>query len=40
MEETNIFVQIYTCSFLEVTAVPYDEQPIKDGQRCGFHEEE
>ena len=38
MEETNISVQIY--SFLEVTAVPYNEKPIKDGRRCDFHDEE
>ena len=32
MEETNVSVQTY--SFLEVTAVRYDEKPEKDGQRC------
>ena len=31
MEEANVSVQI--CSFLEVTAVHYDEKPDKDGQR-------
>ena len=31
MEETDVSVQQY--SFLEVTAVHYDEKPEKDGQR-------
>ena len=32
MEETDVPVQIY--SFVEVTAVRYDENPVKDGQSC------
>ena len=32
MEETDVSLQIY--SFLEVTAVRYDENPDKDGQTC------
>ena len=36
MGETNVSVQIY--SFLEVTAVHYDEKPNKDRQRCGIHD--
>ena len=36
MEETDVSVQIY--SFLEVTAVCYDEKPVKDGQRCDFRD--
>ena len=35
-EETDISIQIY--SFLEVTAVCYDEKPNKDRQRCEFHD--
>ena len=31
MEETDVSVQVY--SFLEVTAVRYDEKANKDGQR-------
>ena len=34
MEETDVSVQIY--SFLEVTAVRYDERPDIDGQRCAL----
>ena len=34
MDETDVSVQIY--SFLEVTAVRYDEKPDKDGQRCAL----
>ena len=34
MEETNVSVQIYR--FLKVTAVCYEEKPIKDGQRYDF----
>ena len=39
MEETDVSVQTY--SFLEVTAVRYDEnseKPKKDGQRCDFRD--
>ena len=36
MEETHVSAQIY--SFLEVTAVHYDKKPVKDGQRCDFHD--
>ena len=36
MEETNVSVQ--TNSFLEVTAVRYDEKPEKDGQRCDIRD--
>ena len=36
MEETDVSVQIY--SFLEVTAVRYDEKPDKDGQRCDIRD--
>ena len=36
MEETDVSVQIY--SFLEVTAVRYDEKPEKDGQRCDIRD--
>ena len=36
MEETNVSVQ--TNSFLEVTAVRFDEQPEKDGQRCDIRD--
>ena len=34
MEETDVSVQIY--SFVEVTAVRYDERPDIDGQRCAL----
>ena len=36
MEETDISVQTY--SFLEVTALRYDEKPEKGGQRCDIHD--
>ena len=36
MEENDVSVQIY--SFLEVTAVPYDEKPDKDEQRCDIRD--
>ena len=36
MEETDVSVQIY--SFLEVTAVRYDEKPEKDVQRCDIRD--
>ena len=36
MDETDVSVQIY--SFLEVTAVRYDEKPDKDGQRCDIRD--
>ena len=35
MDETDVSVQIY--SFLEVTAVRYDEKPDKDG-RCDIRD--
>ena len=40
MEETDVSVQIYTCtcSFLEVTAVHYGEKLNKDRQICGIHD--
>ena len=34
MEETDVSVQVY--SFLELTAVCYDEKANKDGHRCDF----
>ena len=36
MEATDVSVQIY--SFLEVTAVRYDEKPDKNGQRCDIRD--
>ena len=36
MEENDVSVQTY--SFLEVTAVRYDENPEKDGQRCDIRD--
>ena len=36
MEETDVSVQIY--SFLEVTAVRYNEKPDKGGQRCDIRD--
>ena len=36
MKETDVSVQIY--SFLEVTAVRYDEKPDKNGQRCDIRD--
>lgn len=36
MEETEVSVEIY--SFLEVTAVRYDEKPDKNGQKCDIRD--
>ena len=36
MEGNDVSVQLY--SFLEVTAVPYDEKPDKDEQRCDIRD--